>query len=62
MELHLKQALQKNGHDKKDINKKISKHTSKTMNLNIQSQDETGKKIFSILQYIKGTTDRQDTE
>jgi len=35
---HLKQALQKNGHVKKDINKKINKHTSKAMNPNTQSQ------------------------
>jgi len=56
---HLKQALQKNGHDKTNINKIISKHTSKTMNPNTQpSQDETGKRTFSILPYIKGTTDR----
>jgi len=37
MELnHLKQALQENGYDKKDINKIINKHTSKTMNPNTQ--------------------------
>jgi len=48
MELnHLKQVLQKNGHDKKDINKIISKHTSKTMNPNTQSsQDKTAKEPF----------------
>jgi len=58
-ELNHSEALQKNEHDKKDINKIISKHTSKTMNPNIQpSQDETGKRTFSILPYIKGTTDR----
>jgi len=56
---HLKQALQKNGYDQKDINKIISKHSSKTMNPNTQpSQDETDKRTFSILLYIKGTTDR----
>jgi len=55
---HLKRTLQKNRHDKKDINKIISKHTSKAMNPNTQlPQDETSKKTFSILPYIKGTTD-----
>jgi len=55
---HLKQALQKNGHDKKDISKIISKYTSKAISPNIQPlQDEMGKRIFSILLYVKGTID-----
>jgi len=50
---HLKQALQKNRHDKKNINKIISKYTSKTMYSNTQpSQDETGKRTFFILSYV----------
>jgi len=58
IELNLKQALRRNGHVKKDIKKVINKHTSKTTNPNTQpSQDEIGKRIFSILLYVKGTTD-----
>jgi len=56
---HLKQALQKNGHNKKEIYKVISKHTNKATNLNEQpSQNETSKRTFSVLPYVKGTTDR----
>jgi len=33
---HLKQVLQKNGYDKRNINKIIGKHTTKAMNPNTQ--------------------------
>ena len=51
---HLKQALQNNEHDKKDITKIINKHTNKTTAPNTQIDDRT----LTILPYIKGTTDR----
>ena len=51
---HLKQALQNNGHDKKDITKIINKHTNKTTAPNTQTDDRT----LTILPYVKGTTDR----
>jgi len=47
---HLKTALQKNGHDKKDIIK-INKHAKKTTVSDTQSDE----RILSILQYVKGT-------
>jgi len=54
---HLKQALQKNGHDKKDINKIISKHTSKAMNPthNHHKMRRAKERASSILLNIKGT-------
>ncbi|XP_018355601.1 PREDICTED: uncharacterized protein LOC108756357 [Trachymyrmex septentrionalis] len=51
---HLKLALQKNGHDKKDIIKTINKHTNKIT----ISDTQPDEKILSILSYVKGTTDR----
>ena len=51
---HLKLALQKNGHDKKDIIKTINKHANKTTVSDTQPDD----KILSILPYVKGITDR----
>ena len=51
---HLKIALQKNGHDKKDIIKTINKHANKTLVSVIQSDE----RILSTLPYVKGTTDR----
>ena len=51
---HLKLALQKNEHDKKDI-KTINKHANKTMVSDTQLNDRTGFYPFS---HVKGTTDR----
>jgi len=62
---HLKQALQKNKHDKKNINKIISKLTNKAMNPNVQlSQDEMDKKIFFYSPTYKRNSESywQDTE
>jgi len=50
---HLKLALQKNGHDKKDMIK-INKHANKTT----ISDTQPDKKIVSILLHVKRTTDR----
>ena len=51
---HLKTALQKNGHDKKDVIKIINKHANKTT----VSDKQSNERILSILSYIKGTIDR----
>ncbi|XP_018342267.1 PREDICTED: uncharacterized protein LOC108748544 [Trachymyrmex septentrionalis] len=51
---YLKLALQKNGHNKKDIIKTINKHANKTT----VSDTQLDNKILSILLYIKGTTDQ----
>jgi len=52
----LKLALQKNGHDKKDIIKTINKHANKTT----ISDTQPDERILSILPYVKETTDRID--
>jgi len=44
---HLKTALQKNGHDKKDITKTINKHANKTTVSDTQSDE----RLLSILPY-----------
>ncbi|XP_018309188.1 uncharacterized protein [Mycetomoellerius zeteki] len=51
---HLKLALQKNGHDKKDITKIINKHANKTTVPDTQPDE----RILSILPFVKRTTDR----
>jgi len=51
---YLKIALQKNGHDKKDIIKIINKHANKITVSDTQSDE----RILFILPYVKGTTDR----
>ena len=53
---HLKLALQKNGHDKKDITKIINKHANKTTVFDTQPDE----RILFIFPYVKGTTDRID--
>ncbi|XP_018343101.1 PREDICTED: uncharacterized protein LOC108749083 [Trachymyrmex septentrionalis] len=50
---HLKLALQKNGHDKKDIIKTINKHANKTTVSDIQSDE----RILAIVPY-QGITDQ----
>jgi len=51
---HLKTALQKNGHDKKDVIKIINKHANKTT----VSDKQSNERILSILSYVKGTIER----
>ena len=52
---HLKTALQKNGHDKKDIIiKTINKHANKTTDSDTQSDE----RILSILTCVKGIINR----
>jgi len=53
----LKQILQQNGYNKKEVNSTINKHSRDKEQFGQQPQEELNKRSFSIFSYVKGITE-----